>query len=157
MIIIGVDPGKITGIAMWQSPEARLTHNGAVAQNTQPWTVAEVGPTEVLSCIRGMLLGRRPRLIACERFIQGTGRRPMSYQGDAQHITGEVSALAQVLECPFVRQLPGPAKKIASNAVLKRIGAYTGTPDGHGDDACRQVIRALADNFPEVFADLIGI
>lgn len=144
MIVVGVDPGKMTGIAILQLPEVR-------------WLRFEVPPTRVLPCIREALAGHKPDAIACERFVQGTGRRPMSFQGDAQHITGEVSGLAQELGCPFIRQLAGPSKKIASDKVLKKIGAYIATEDGHANDAARQVIRYLADHHPDVFAELIGI
>lgn len=154
MIVIGVDPGKITGIALWQTADS---FGPGKLSGINPWAVAEVGNTEVLKYIKLLLRGRTPTAIACERFVQGTGRRPMSYQGDAQHITGEVSGLAQDLGCPFVRQLAGPSKKIASDKVLKKIGAYIATEDGHANDATRQVIRYLADHHPEVFAELIGI
>jgi hypothetical protein len=155
VIIIGVDPGKITGIAMWQSNQALLDFYHVEGCN--PWTVAESGNTEVLSRIRLLLRGRTPTLIACERYVQGTGRRPMSYQGDAQHITGEVSGLAQELGCKFALQLAGPAKKTGNDQVLKQLGCYAATPDGHGNDACRQVIRALATFYPETYAELVGI
>jgi hypothetical protein len=157
MIVIGVDPGKITGIAMWQQLTPETLGSGTIIGPIKSWAVAEVPTTRVLSHIRVVLRGRKPTAIACERFIQGTGRRPMSFQPDAQHITGEMSALAQELGCPFVRQLPGPAKKIASDKVLKQLGCYTVSPDGHANDGCRQVIRYLADHHPDVFAALLGI
>lgn len=152
MIVIGVDPGKITGIAIWQSPQELEKTIGMRA-----WTVTEVGNTQVLPTIRWLLRGRKPTAIACERFVQGTGRRAMSFQGDALHISGEVSGLAQELGCPFVRQLAGPAKKIAQDDVLRRLGCYTVSNDGHANDGCRQVIRYLADHHPDVFAELLGI
>lgn len=155
MIIIGVDPGKITGIAMYQT--AGAFGPGTVIGDIKSWAVAEVESTQVLPYIRALLRGRKPTLIACERFVQGTGRRAMSYQGDAQHITGEVSGLAQDLGCQFARQLAGPAKKTGNDQVLKQVGCYTATPDGHANDACRQVIRVLATFYPEVYAKLVGI
>ena len=152
MIVVGVDPGKITGIAVWQSLQELEKTIGM-----RMWTVTEVGNTQVLPTIRWLLRDRKPTAIACERFIQGTGRRPMSFQGDALHITGEVSGFASSLGVPFVRQLPGPAKKIALDSVLRNLGCYTVSKDGHANDACRQVIRYLADSYPDVFAELIGI
>jgi hypothetical protein len=157
MIIIGVDPGKITGLALWQELTSETLGSGTVIGPIKSWAVAEVGPTQVLPYIRALLRGRKPTLIACERYVQGTGRRAMSYQGDAQHITGEISGLAQELECQFVRQLAGPAKKTGNDQVLKTVGCYTSTPDGHANDACRQVIRALATFYPETYARLVGI
>lgn len=150
MIIVGVDPGKITGLAVlrlhWQAQLPRTS-----------WSVAEVEATAVLPRLRDLLRGDRPDAIACERFIQGTGRRPMSYQGDAQHITGEVSGFAQANGIIFHRQLAGPAKKTGNDRVLRQLGCYNPTPDGHANDACRQICRIIATLRPDVFAQLIGM
>lgn len=157
MIIIGVDPGKITGLALYQSLTSDAIGSGTVIGPIKSWAVAEVTNTQVIPYIRALLRGRKPDAIACERFVQGTGRRSMSYQGDAQHITGEVSALAQDLGCPFIRQLAGPAKKTGNDKILKQLGCYTVTPGGHANDGCRQVVRAMATLFPDFYAQLIGL
>lgn len=152
VIIIGVDPGKLTGISRWISPTALKKTIGI-----QEWTIAEVSSVNVLPTIRALLNVGTLEALAVERFVQGTGRRPMSHQPDAQHVMGELSGLAQELKCHYALQLPGPAKKIASDRTLKEIGAYWAHGEGHGNDASRQVIRYLANNHADVFADLIGI
>lgn len=143
MIVIGVDPGKVTGIAIWVQGLG--------------WKQAEVDAIRVLHSIRTMLGGNNPTAIACERYVQGTGRRAMSFQPDAHRVMGELSALHQEFKCAYALQLAGPAKKIASDKVLRQLGCYTPTRDGHANDACRQVIRYLANDYPDVFAALLGI
>lgn len=157
MIIIGVDPGKVTGIAMWQQLTSETLGSGTVIGPIKSWAVCEADSADVLKRINLLLRGRKPTAIACERFVQGTGRRPMTFQPHAQSVMGEVSALAQSLRCTYALQLAGPAKKIASDKVLRQLGCYVPTPDGHSNDACRQVIRYLANEHPTVFAALLGI
>lgn len=153
MIILGVDPGKITGLAFWTSPgEPPLS----ITFQT-PWLLTEVPAQEVTKTIKMILRSRKPELIACERYVAGTGRRAMTHQPDAPELMGELRELARSYDCHFTQQLPGPAKKMAPADVLKRIGAYLKTPDGHANDAARQVVRGLALNYRSYFAELLGV
>jgi len=153
MIVIGVDPGKITGIAFWCSPDAaaRPWLQGG------PWLLTEVPAYKAVKTIRMVMRSCVPTRIACERFVQGSGRRAMTHQPEAPELTGELRELARAYDCHFSLQLPGPAKKMAPNSVLKKIGAYLPTPDGHANDGARQVIRALALDHKPYFVELLGI
>lgn len=147
MLIVGVDPGKITGLVVWRSFVATGSHVDR----------QEVPADEVTKTLRRMLRFERPTLIACERFTRGTGTQPQSAQPDADRVIGMVRSLADELVVRCVYQSPGPAKRVAPDRVLRQLGWYIRTLDGHANDACRQVLLALATFRPEVFARLLGL
>lgn len=146
-MIVGVDPGKITGVAIWL-PEWSLRkifdYDEVPAAQTIPW-------------IKNALGVFRPTHVACEHFIQGSSRRPMTRQPDAEHVTGALEAYAAEEDSMFVRQPPGPAKKLASDRNLKAIDWFHSTPDGHENDARRQVLLCIATYFPRYYERLTGI
>ncbi len=147
LLIIGVDPGKVTGLVAWRS----FVSTGPSIDRQ------EVPADDVARTLRLMLRSERPTLIACERFTRGTGTRPQSAQPDADRVTGAVRSLADELVVRCVYQSAGPARRVAPDRVLRQLGWYMRTLDGHANDACRQVVLALATFRPEVFAQLLGI
>jgi hypothetical protein len=150
MIIVGVDPGKVTGLAVWWDPVVW------VRPKLPALDVAEVADSDaVVPVLRRMLDGRRPDLVAIERFVQ-TGRR-MTFQPHAQQVVGAVRSFCLEERVALVFQQPGPAKKLASNALLRRIDWSNPTPDGHADDATRHVLLVMATHHPDVFARVTGI
>jgi hypothetical protein len=152
MIVIGVDPGKVTGLAVW------CDHRCGSAWHTYaPDTLEVEDSTVVAAMLRRMLgehAGRHPDLMAIERFVQGSRK---THQPHAQRVTGAVAELATELDVKLVYQSPSPALKIAPNALLRRIGWYVPTRDQHANSAQRQVLLVLATFFPETFATLVGI
>lgn len=147
LLIVGVDPGKVTGIAIWWSGDPG-----------SPVYRREVPAVDVASDLREVLRTfERPTLIACERFIKATGGRPQTAQPDADRVIGAVRSLADELVVRCVYQSPGPAKRVAPDRLLRQLGWYTRTPDGHANDACRHVLLALATFHVEVFARLTGL
>lgn len=149
MILVGVDPGKATGIAVWC--------DGCGREHPDRPDVAEVeNSTTVAKVLLRMLTdhSHRPNLIALERFVQGSRK---TRQPDALQVTGQVGVIAADLGVKVVYQQPGSAKKIAPNPLLRRIGWYVASRDQHGNDATRHVLLALATFFPETFAKLIDL
>ena len=150
MIIVGVDPGKATGIAVW-CDGCRMDHP----------TWPDCAEVEDATTVRAVLLrmlcehgGLSPKLIAVERFVQDFRK---TRQSTATEVTGQVGALAAELGIKLLLQPPGPAKKIAPNPLLRRIGWYTASRDQHANDATRHVLLALATFFPETFAKIAGV
>jgi hypothetical protein len=150
MILVGVDPGKVTGISIWWDPDFfDSTGRGS------PLDVAEVdSSTMVPAVIRRMLDGNRPNLLFVERCRQNPRK---TNQPEAVEVTGAVRSLAEELHVRCVYQSPGPAKKLASASLLKRIGWWHPSPDGHQNAASAHVLLGMATFMPVRFATLVGI
>lgn len=150
MIIVAIDPGKVTGVAVWWDP--RNFDNGSHKE----LEVAEVEDASlVVPILRRMLDGNKPTLVAAERFVP-SGRR-MTFQPHAQQVIGALRAFCFEMSVPLIFQQPGAAKKTAPLTLLKQLGWHNPTPDDHADDAARHVLRALATYYPEVFVRVTGL
>lgn len=149
MIFVGVDPGKVTGIAVWWSPVVFDTSGKPSSLDT-----AEVVASAVPATIRRMLDGRRPTLLAVERYVQ-TQRK--THQPEAQQVIGAVRSLADEYVVRCVYQNPGPAKKIGTTRRLKQLGFYVATKDNHANSATAHLLLLMATHYPTVYANLVGI
>lgn len=149
MILVGVDPGKVTGIAAWWSPAVYdSSHRGT------PLDTAEVEAAHVTATLRRMLDGERPTLIAVERYKQN-GRK--THQPQAYEVAGAVRSLAEELTVRCVYQSPSPAQRVGSAARLRQLGWFVKTPGGHANAASGHVLLSLATFYPETYAELLGI
>jgi len=149
MILIGVDPGKITGIAVWWSPDFWEAENGK-----KPLDTAEVEASAVARVLRRMLDGERPTLMAVERYVQGQKK---THQPEAHQVIGVVRSLADELVVRCVYQNPGSAKKIGTTARLKKLGYHVPTKDNHANSATAHMLLLMATFHPTVYAELVGI
>jgi hypothetical protein len=139
-LILGVDPGKMTGFFHIAWPER--------------W--AEVPTNRVTATLREYhRLGIA--LIACEKFVLRPGKRAMTAQPDALEVMGVVRSFAADHDIPVEWCQPGAAKKMISNPRLRVAGWYVSTPDMHASDAARQAGRALAVHQPDVFAKVFRV
>lgn len=149
MIIVGVDPGNVTGIAVWRDPDFYDCSQHA------PIDVTEVeDSTKVAAVIRQMLDGERPNLILVERFKQNARK---THQPAASEVTGAVRSLGDELHVRVVYQSPSPAKKLGTTELLKRLGWWTPSRDDHGNSACRHVLLGMATFMPVRFTRLTGV
>lgn len=134
MIILGVDPGKATGVAMWDP--ASGFHQTWVADPAQyaDWV------WESLHEIPGDLI------VACERFTisERTIRTARGDEPWSIELTGVTRHAARRRGAPFYLQDPWPAKTFTPNARLKEIGWHVPGPD-HQDDALRHVILCAVE------------
>lgn len=151
MILVGVDPGKVTGISIWWSPEVYDSTERGVSG---PLDTAEVEHSTVRPVLKRMLDGQRPTLMAVERYIQGQKK---THQPEAQQVIGDVKSLAEELLVRCVYQNPGSAKKIGSTARLKQLGFYVSTKDNHANASTGHVLLLMATFHPTVYANLVGI
>jgi hypothetical protein len=151
MILVGVDPGNVTGVAVWWDPDIfDNAERGGRAIET-----AEVeDSTKVVSVIKRMLDGNRPNLIVIERFTQNPRK---THQPAASEVTGAVRSLAEELHVRCVYQSPSPAKRLGTTTLLKTLGWWSPSPDDHENSACRHVLLGMATFMPERFAQLVGI
>ena len=150
-ILVGVDPGKVTGVAVWWDPEVYDCSNHLKSG----LDVAEVSSsTQVPAVIRRMLDGRRPDLILVERCRQNPRK---TNQPEAVEVTGAVRSLADDLVVRCVYQSPSPAKKMVTTALLRRLGLWHPSADGHQNAATAHLLLGMATFMPVRFARLTGI
>jgi hypothetical protein len=150
MILVGIDPGNVTGVAVWWDPDFYDS-----TEHGRDVDVAEVeDSTKVAAVICRMLDGQRPNLILMERFTQNARK---THQPAAGEVTGAVRSLAEELHVRCVYQSPSPAKKIGTTELLKRLNWWTPSRDDHGNSACRHILLGMATFQPARFARLTGI
>jgi len=150
VIIVGVDPGKVTGLAVWC--------DGCGMSHPERPDTAEVESSTAVGAVLYRMLAEhgsaRANLIAIERFVQSSRK---TRQPHALQVTGEIGALAANLGIKVVYQSPGPSVKIASNQRLRELGWYVYSRDQHANAAQRHVLLAVASFFPDTFAKLTGL
>lgn len=148
MMIIAIDPGLMTGLAWYDAPTGR-------------WGTEELTYPDVIPRLQHLLLGANmfnadDRVyVACEKYVMLPG--PKSSQPEALMHMGAIEWVCRREQVPLTWQFPREAKTRAPDTVLRRIGWYKKTKDGHANDAARHVIEWLACNNPTAFADLLGI
>jgi hypothetical protein len=147
MILVGVDPGKVTGIAVWWDPDFYDS-----TERGRDIDIAEVeDSTKVASVIRRILEGNKPHLILIERFKQNARK---TNQPEASEVTGAVRSLAEELHVRCVYQSPSPAKKLGTTTLLKKLGWWSPSTGDHQNSACRHVLLGMATFMPVKFAQL---
>lgn len=145
MIIIGIDPGLVTGMALWnvrtdQQPVALEVEYDDVGQTLNRWLHQD----------------RHNNVsVACEKYVMLPG--PKSAQPEALMLMGVTEYLCHMYSVPLSWHLPKDTKKRAPNDLLRRLGWYKQTKDGHANDGQRLILEWLALNQPEEFAKLLGI
>jgi hypothetical protein len=146
VILVAVDPGKVTGIAVWRDFILR-------DDLIKPVTAEVSESTHVPAQIRRLLDGDRPTLMAVERCRQNPRK---SSQPEAMEVTGAVRSLAEAFTVRCVYQPPNPALTLAKRH-LRKLGWYVKSKDGHENAAQGHLLLLLATYAPERFARLIGI
>ena len=151
--MFGVDPGKMSGLAFWV-PSISHLHIFASAElardEIKPW---------MLEQLRQAALSRQsyvqPCLIATENFTQARGGQPLTNQPDALRVIGVLRAITDELGCSLTTNGASPAKRLANNDRMRRIGWYKYTKNGHETDARRQILITAARFHKDLFRDII--
>ena len=140
MIYVAVDPGVVSGVAVWSSD----AHLGSVA-------LYEIGTLEeTASLVRSHHRNHTVSLI-CERFLISARTIKTKVYYDSVWFEGWC-----VIEYPHVhQQTAAQAKGFATDALLKHLGWYDKTKDGHSNDAARHLLyRAVKDRNPTILEAL---
>lgn len=148
-IVIGIDPGLMTGVFTWRS--------GSVA----PWfegmhIEAETFPKQFWNELRRQCRGVRPDAIhvAIERYIITPKTAKLSQQTEALEVTGMVKAIAALHGVSDVRQYAKANLKFASDDMLRSVGWHSPS-FRHANDAARQAFALLKDvDYPR-WAELV--
>lgn len=126
MIIIAIDPGGTTGVAVWSQTEgltvqAQIDDRYAVYEWLDNWNLPNI-------------------IIVVEDFKPRKGA--LSYQPDALRIIGYAEGLAHLRGWGFKLQTPADAKTFSTNDKLRKVGFYRPNMD-HARDAARHLLLYL--------------
>lgn len=150
VIIVGVDPGESTGVA--------ILSDGNLVNVFQGEASDAISLVEIM-CEHAKLKGDR-LIIACERFVSMRSG-PKTHQPKAQQIAGVMDHIAEAYGMRCVKQGPADAWAVASNEVLKKLGIYQRGSDVSQRDAndvnmaLRHAVLFLAREYASVFESLL--
>lgn len=143
MHIVGVDPGKISGLFIYNSSDTLHLHT----------EIDECGRNDLLHRIEESL--RSFSIIACERFTMLPSSRRHTSQTDALEIIGAIKYIASTYDVKCELYGASEASKSGNDATLKLLGWYTPTKDHHANRAAAQVVHALTVHYPKHLQDLL--
>ena len=143
LCIIGVDPGKTTGIAMWTR----------VSFTTMEVRQDEVEPY-LEACLKMMDYTNVDVFIGVQRFAILPGTHKKTRQPAASEIVGVVRNLGEKYQVLVDVQSASTAARF-KNDTLRKLGWYTITRGGHANDAARHVCVTLLTYRPEEMARLL--
>jgi len=146
--VVGLDTGRMSGVAAVTITPVGISHSAS----EYPWIPA------VAYAERWAKEGaqQRPGYVSLcwERYDNMPGRRVLSAQPEAQMANGALEYVATQCGVTFQQQSRVDAKKVVTDAVLRRLGWYKKTKDGHANDASRQVGLFLHVRHPELWLQL---
>ncbi len=128
MRFIGIDPGKTTGYASYDSETGRFHSN-------------EYPTTILFRVLDNICAGDYRPEIVIERFTITARTARLTQQSDALRIIGAVEYIAHQGHAS-VTFSPTSRKKFGTNGMLKQLGWFHGG-EGHADDAARHLLALL--------------
>lgn len=133
-MLIAIDPGKMCGMF---SVDNEFTFGG------------DDDAYSTIKHIESMCRTLDPGYlsIVCERYTITPQTAKMSRQYDALEVIGALRYLCRKHNVTFELQSRSDRKKV-SDAVLKTIGWYIKTPEGHTIEAARHAFVAFAKRWP---------
>jgi hypothetical protein len=148
--IVGVDPGLIAGVAAL-SIVLPLTGSLITTMSTaeMPWRDAVTYVDKWTTAAKDVRIGS-------ERYTIPTGRSVVTAQLDAIMCNGALDWLSSQREVTFVLQPRAEVKKLVTDAVLRKLGWYKKTKDGHANDAARHAGFMLFSSRPDLWLQLVG-
>jgi len=150
--VIALDTGLMTGIC---AITVMTAGSGVVANHSsgeREWILA------VAYAERWARSHDRRNIVSLcwERYDQPPGKRVLTAQPEALKANGALEYVATQCNVTFRQQSRGDAKKVVTDAVLRKLGWYQKTKDGHANDASRQAGFFLHQNHPELWLRLLG-
>jgi|SRR5687768_14895145 len=147
MIIIGIDPGNVSGMTWWD-----LDKEAPTQWLEQPYA----GFGDALRTWFGWANDMKADVqVAVEKYTMTPGIK--TAQPYALMTMGIIEDACGVEGISFHYFLPATTKKQVSNTLLRKLGWWTPTKDGHVNDALRLVLCELSRVDPDRYADLVGL
>lgn len=137
MIIVGIDPGNVTGVAVWSPQDQKPWWHEIRAETVGEWL-------RDLSGIPKMPL---PVYMRYEKFTI-MPNSVITPQPDALEVTGVVKDFARQHGISLSHSQPRSSKKNHPDSLLRWLGWYVKTKDGHANDAMRQVLAEYLHRDP---------
>ena len=128
-MIIGVDPGGLTGLVLYRGPGTRIYHAQLPFEEAVQWLATEVPAADLVAVERFTIAGRT---------LSGT----RAGANDATQMIGACRALCVLHGVKFTLQSPADAKNAFNDRVLKDISVYSDVTGGHARDALRHALLA---------------
>lgn len=151
MLIVGIDPGLITGL-FWVDTDVGVCNHredSGIAIGKSLRVVMRAWLNNAYGVESQVLVG-------CEKYII-TAHSAKTNQPEALENTGIVRFVCdEVGSIPLHLIIKANAMKIASNDRLKSVG-WWGRGKTHGNDAARVALATLAQHRPGVFQRLPGV
>jgi hypothetical protein len=129
--IISVDPGLVCGIAV--ATISATTGQISLSSNEQPWLDA----VKYVNRWIADDTSRRHLEVTTEMYTMGT--RVLTPQPEALKTNGALEYLCTLWDVTFAYQPVTEPKKVAPDALLKKLGWYKKTKDNHANDAARHI------------------
>ena len=148
VIVIGVDPGDSTGVAVIKDTKLIVAEQGEPHKSLL---------TLEIICSH---YAEHDITIACERYVSAR-RTVVTHQPTAQKVIGMVERLAETYKANFIMQGPADAWAMAPNDLLKRLGMWQTSrtvdqPDANDANmAIRHAILAMANMHATTFELLV--
>jgi hypothetical protein len=142
-VVIGVDPGKMTGVFVYRTKDGYPNTTGA-------WIGYQVSVPDMPLFFDRKLraavksVGAENVHIAIEKYIITARTAKLTQQADALEVTGEVKALAVLHGVIDVRQYLKANLRYANDDALKRA-YWWAVRERHANDAARQAFVLLHD------------
>jgi DNA-directed RNA polymerase subunit N (RpoN/RPB10) len=147
VIVLGLDPGKITGVGLWHTDVLAVRFQ-APADEAMDWV------TDTLALYQR---SDTPIHVACERFT--VTQATVTKGGDAHHSLEQIGVyryLARRMDHSFELHGASDCKKFTSDDRLRALGWYTPTKGGHTNDSLRVLAKQLADLKDPKFLELLA-
>jgi hypothetical protein len=144
--VIAFDAGLITGVCALTISEI-VTHSSSEMEWVYAVAYAERWAREGI--------GNGSVSLCWERYDQPPGRRVLTAQPEALKTNGALEYVATQCEVTFRQQSRGEAKKVVTDDVLRRLGWFIRTKDGHANDASRQAGFFLHQHHPELWLRML--
>jgi hypothetical protein len=148
---MGIDPGGITGIAVWRG---QFPWRRSVVEHYQ---FEQARAIQWISAICNRAYREQiPLLIGCESFTVRRGRSTVhTPQNTALEVIGAVKTIADNVNAVLSMQTPAVAKRAMPDASLKQFGWWKSHIDyRHANDAARHIAGALLIHRPDILMDL---
>jgi hypothetical protein len=142
-VIIGIDPGLMTGVFTWHPGMGKAPALPVCEQYQIP-------ANEVIDYLWGLMGDWRHYWlpdnihVAIEKYIITSRTAKLSQQSDALEVTGIVKAVSHLHGVTDVRQYLKANLKFASDDILRGVGWYS-PKLRHANDAARQAFALLKD------------
>lgn len=139
MNILALDPGKVTGVAAYDT----------TLDVFASWEVAGRHRLHDTLTLDSRKFDSYYDEVVCEDFVISQRTIKTTPQKDPLRIIGWLDLTLYHDDVPFTLQTAAAAKSFATDAKLKHVGWFTKEGEGHANDAARHLLVYLVAKYPQ--------